>query len=139
MGYLNFEISLFCCYYLPRGIRDMRAPPLDECPPGVPSSVPCVACSDASSIILSAPSMRLFSVSVCFSVCFSVDEAVPPVPLSVSAPVFPPQETKEQRQREQTRASVIMLFFIFFSVAVLRAFFYATEYIPPCLLILPRD
>ena len=102
----------------------MRAPPLDECPPGVPSSVPCVACSDISSSLLSASSMMLPvplpSVEVSLGAAVEVSVPVPfpsVIVLAVqdaSIPLVPSARTK---------ASVITAFFIICSNAAFAAFF----------------
>ena len=115
-GDISLEIPLFLLSYLPRGMgRGGRclAPPLVECPPGVPSSTPCVACSDMSSSLLSASSMTL-PVSLP-SVEVSVG-AVVAVPVLVPLPSAVVLDVQDARialvQSVSTRANVITAFFI---------------------------
>ena len=121
-------------------MRGMRASPLDECPPGVPSSTPFVACSDASSILLSASSMMfpelLLSVEV--SVGDTVeDPVVVPVPES-SVIVFAVHDARTPLvPSASTSANVITAFFIICSnAAFCGVFFFAVTKIFLCV---PRD
>lgn len=135
-GISLFEISLFVLAYFPLGNIRSRGPKLRaESPPGVPSSIPWVACSyaspiirSASSIILSASSPTVFvpaSLFASVTVSFAPPSALPPVA------VFPPQDTRSAlAQRVSVRAAVIMIFFISYSNAVLSAGLFCGAFAP---------
>ena len=127
-GDISFEIPLFLLSYFPRGMgRGGRclAPPLVECPPGVPSSTPCVACSDMSSILLSASSMTLPVPLPSVEVSVGAVVAVPVLVPLPSAVVLDVQDARIALvQSVSTRANVITAFFIICSNAALRGVFF---------------